>query len=161
MFLGERSEARQVSVLMGVFNNNSNTRNQYASQLTPPEDCPLNSYTMGPAGAGAGIPAWMEIWDYAGGCSFRAFLAENVAAGEEDGVESRTLFVFFDRDVLADGPLGCSHMVIAIERCIQEEDAKPLTKGLQWAGFSLTTLDFWSSGYDVISSKWLFMGMEL
>ncbi|KAK4670701.1 uncharacterized protein QC763_213630 [Podospora pseudopauciseta] len=175
MFLGERSEARQGSVLMGVFNNNSNTRNQYASQLTPPEDCPLNSYTMGPAGAGAGIPAWMEIWDYAGGCSFRAFLAENVAAGEEDGVESRTLFVFFDRDVvsrdlkkalvalieLADGPLGCSHMVIAIERCIQEEDAKPLTKGLQWAGFSLTTLDFWSSGYDVISSKWLFMGMEL
>lgn len=62
---------------------------------------------------------------------------------------------------LADGPLGCSHMVIAIERCIQEENAKPLTKGLQWAGFSLTTLDFWSSGYDVISSKWLFMGMEL
>jgi hypothetical protein len=34
------------------------------------------------------IDAWMELWDYAGGASFRAFIAN-------DGGE-KTLFVFFD-----------------------------------------------------------------
>lgn len=62
---------------------------------------------------------------------------------------------------LAESPLACSHMVICIERSIPREEAKALTKGLQWAGFSLTTLDFWSAGLDVVSDRWLFMGMEL
>lgn len=35
------------------------------------------------------VNAWMEIWDYAGGASFRAFLAG-------DGKDNNTLFVFFD-----------------------------------------------------------------
>jgi hypothetical protein len=52
-------------------------------------------------------------------------------------------------------------MVICIDRAIPGEDAKTLTKGLQWAGFSLTTLDFWTDGYDVTSKRWLFMGMEV
>lgn len=34
------------------------------------------------------IDAWMELWDYAGGASFRAFIAND---GEE-----KSLFVFFD-----------------------------------------------------------------
>jgi hypothetical protein len=38
------------------------------------------------------VTGWMEIWDYAGGNSFRAFVAENM--GE------RNLFVFFDANVL-------------------------------------------------------------
>lgn len=52
-------------------------------------------------------------------------------------------------------------MVICVERSIPEEETKGLTKGLQWAGFSLTTLDFWSNGFDVLSNRWLFMGMEV
>lgn len=35
-----------------------------------------------------GIEAWMELWDYAGGASFRAFMTS-------DGQE-KSLFVFFD-----------------------------------------------------------------
>jgi hypothetical protein len=62
---------------------------------------------------------------------------------------------------LAEGPLGCSHMVICIDRSILGEEGRALTKGLQWAGFSLTTLDFWSGGLDMVSSRWVFMGMEL
>lgn len=62
---------------------------------------------------------------------------------------------------LAEGPLDCSHMVICIERSIPAEEANGLAKGLQWAGFSLTTLDFWSPGFDVLSNRWLFMGMEV
>ncbi len=52
-------------------------------------------------------------------------------------------------------------MVICLERLIPEEETKGLIKGLQWAGFSLTTLDFWATGLDIVSSRWLFMGMEL
>jgi len=62
---------------------------------------------------------------------------------------------------LAEGPLDCSHMVICMDRSIPGDDSKALTKGLQWAGFSLTMLDFWASELDVISNQWIFMGMEL
>lgn len=34
------------------------------------------------------VDAWLEVWDYAGGASFRAFIAGD---GEE-----KSLFVFFD-----------------------------------------------------------------
>lgn len=59
-------------------------------QLTPPDDCP---FTMGAgslvAGAGsATASAWLEFYDFAGGASFRAFVA--------DQEEEKSLFVFFD-----------------------------------------------------------------
>jgi hypothetical protein len=41
---------------------------------------------------GQGIDAWMEIWDYAGGCSFRAFVG-----GKGD---QKSLFAFFDSSVI-------------------------------------------------------------
>ncbi|KAK3326697.1 ornithine decarboxylase antizyme-domain-containing protein [Apodospora peruviana] len=157
-------------------------------QLTPPDDndCSpiadkslMASHGIGLGGWGAGVGAgghavsnWLEIWDYAGGSSFRAFVAEDTRTGEEG---DKSLFVFFDAHVLsrdlkqalvalielADGPLSCAHMVICIDRSIPGEEAKALTKGLQWAGFSPTTLDFWSGGLDVVSDRWLFMGMEI
>jgi len=52
-------------------------------------------------------------------------------------------------------------MVICIDRSIPGDESKALMKGLQWAGFSLTTMDYWVSGYDIVSDRWLFMGMEL
>ena len=62
---------------------------------------------------------------------------------------------------LADA-LSSSQIVIAISRAMTEEQVKSLTKGLGWAGFSLTTLDFWTGGgVDVTSDKWLFMGLEV
>jgi hypothetical protein len=110
----------------------------------------------------------MELWDYAGGASFRAFVVNN---GEEP-----SLFVFFDiegvlgRDLkkalmalieLADGPLGCSHIVTCIDRRIPVEEAVELTKSLQWVGFEMTTLDHWAGDLDVTSPKWVYMGMEV
>jgi hypothetical protein len=62
---------------------------------------------------------------------------------------------------LADVPLGCSHVVICIDRHMPEDYAKALMKSLQWVGFELTTLDHWAKGIDVISGKWLFLGMEV
>ncbi|KAB5554360.1 ornithine decarboxylase antizyme-domain-containing protein [Coniochaeta sp. 2T2.1] len=154
-------------------------------QLTPPDYFPIGDHAVMAARHAADrrmsgssgfetshVAAWMEIWDYAGGNSFRAFAVEHDNMGED-----RSLFVFFDANVvgrdlkqalvalieLAEGPLGCSHMVIAVDRngLAEEEERKPLLTGLQWAGFSLTTLDFWTGGVDVTSPRWLFMGMEV
>ncbi len=52
-------------------------------------------------------------------------------------------------------------MAICIDRSIPKEDGKSLTKGLAWAGFSFTTLDFWAGKADVTSDRWVVMGMEL
>ncbi|EPE02693.1 ornithine decarboxylase antizyme [Ophiostoma piceae UAMH 11346] len=119
--------------------------------------------------------AWLELWDFAGGASFRGFLSEDVAGSE------LSLFAFFDAHMLvnngdlkmslmalielADSALGCAHLVVCVDRRALPllEDAASLMKGLQWAGFSLTTLDAWTGGegVDVTSQNWVFMGMEL
>lgn len=114
------------------------------------------------------VGAWMEVWDYAGGASFRAFVAND---GEE-----KSLFVFFDvqgvlgRDLkkalmalieLCDGPLECSQIVTCIDRRMPAEESMELTKSLQWVGFEMTTLDHWAGDLDVTSNKWVFMGMDI
>jgi hypothetical protein len=115
------------------------------------------------------VGAWMEVWDYAGGASFRAFTAEG--AGDD-----KTLFVFFDiqgvlgRDLkkalmalieLADGPLECTRVVTCVDRRIPPDEALELTKSLQWVGFDLSTLDHWAQRLDVTSDRWVLMSMEI
>lgn len=190
VFLGERSPATRVSGLTGVYHNNSgaaptrpngNGNGYFASHAsnngqlcTPPDESPLGSgrFVGAPPLGCADVAAWLEIWDYAGGASFRAFIAEDPASAAGE----KALFAFFDQGVvgrdlkkalvalieLADTPLGCSQLVIGIDRAIVDEEAQSLTKGLQWAGFSLVTLDHWvPRGLDVTSDSWLFMGMEI
>jgi len=186
MLLGEKNTISQHSRLTSVQHNNNYgsfangpcdmtiAANGGSLPPTPPDDCPIGndtwmvSHGLGHAKTGR-VLSWLEIWDYAGGGSFRAFVAENAAGNET------ALFVFFDEHVvsrdlrkalvalieLAEGPLGCDQMVVCMHRKIPAGESKALTKGLQWAGFSPTTLDFWTSGYDMISNKWVFMGMEL
>ena len=127
-----------------------------------------NPQVMAHKKTGFEVENWIEVWDYAGGASFRAFVADN---GDE-----KSLFVFFDiegvlgRDLkkalmalieLSDGPLECSHIVTCIDRRIPVEETVELTKSLQWVGFEMTTLDHWTGDLDVTSNKWLFMGMEV
>ena len=71
---------------------------------TPPYDYPIGKAAMmqrpgasipHDSRAGVGIiSAWLEIWDYAGGSSFRAFVSEDAAAGD------KSMFVFFDAHIL-------------------------------------------------------------
>ncbi|KAH8197796.1 hypothetical protein TruAng_008043 [Truncatella angustata] len=131
---------------------------------TPPSSYSSTGGYMKPA---IDLAGWMEFWDYAGGASFRAFVAE-------DGDE-RSLFAFFDvglmgRDLkkaliafidLAEGPLACTQVVICLDRLIPEDDVKSLMRSFQWVGFELSTLDQWAKGIDVTSDKWLFMAMEV
>ncbi|KAI1389519.1 ornithine decarboxylase antizyme-domain-containing protein [Hypoxylon trugodes] len=161
VFQGEWNMVGNGSCLAGV---------NYA--LTPPDDYPTpqsspkdnTNIDIKPT---VYVNGWMEFWDYAGGASFRAFVAE-------DGDE-KSLFAFFDsglvgRDLkqalialieLADGPIGCSHIVICVDRHMPPDYAKALMRSLQWVGFDLTTLDHWAKDIDVTSNKWLFMGMEV
>lgn len=145
---------------------------QQQQQLTPPYDA-RDEILCGNGSCESNNPvevtAWMEIWDYQGGASFLAFVAEDIASGE------KSLFTFFDagivgRDLkkalvalieLTETPLGCSRLVICVDRTNESEELAALTKGLQWAGFELETLDQWAGIRDVTSSKWLFMGMEV
>lgn len=62
---------------------------------------------------------------------------------------------------LAEVPLASTRLVVCLDRSISDDDAKTLMKGLQWAGFSLSTLDYWAGALDVTSRKWMFMAMEL
>jgi predicted neutral ceramidase superfamily lipid hydrolase len=48
--------------------------------------------TAGGSMSSGRVTNWMEIWDYAGGNSFRAFVAEDM--------DERNLFVFFDANNL-------------------------------------------------------------
>lgn len=152
------------SIDSGYFGSyTSNGQPDQRQQLTPP--CDGSEMCNG----NVEVTSWMEIWDYQGGASFRAFTVEDYARGE------RTLFTFFDAGVvghdlkdalvalmeLAESPLGCSHLVICINRSIETDEAKTLTKGLQWAGLELTTLDHWAGAIDVTSKEWVFMGTEV
>ncbi|GJN70959.1 hypothetical protein PLICBS_005019 [Purpureocillium lilacinum] len=160
VFFGEKNLSMYGSGLSGAY-----------LQTPPPEDRisdALQRQRDDLAARGFEVDAWMEVWDYAGGASFRAFVAD-------DGKE-KSLFVFFDvegamgRDLkkalmalieLADGPLDCAHLVTCIDRRMPADEALALSKSLQWVGFEMTTLDHWAGDLDVTSKKWVFMGMEL
>lgn len=81
VFHGERNSPMHGSGLSGAY------------LPTPPDDQFLKDVLPGRSDVDAtqrafDVEAWMELWDYAGGASFRAFVARN-------GIE-KSLFVFFD-----------------------------------------------------------------
>lgn len=114
-----------------------------------------------------GVDAWLEIWDYASGCSFRGFVA---GKGDE-----KSLFAFFDSSViqsdlkqglmalieLAESVFAVSQLVICLDRSVGERHCKAFMKSLRWVGFELITLDMWGNGIDLTSDKWMFLGMEI
>lgn len=170
VFHGERNLSMHGSGLTGAYLQTPPPENQL--RANPDRSDPFQQQHHDPSGRlkaqGWEVDAWMEVWDYVGGASFRAFLANN---GEE-----KSLFVFFDlegvmgRDLkkalmalieLADGPLGCFNIVTCMDRRMPVDEAVELTKSLQWVGFEMTTLDHWAQEVDVTSNQWVFMGMEL
>ncbi|KJZ76294.1 hypothetical protein HIM_04376 [Hirsutella minnesotensis 3608] len=159
VFFGERNLSMNGSRLSGAY-----------LQTPPPENCISKALDDGVdcEASGFEVDTCLEVWDYAGGASFRAFVANN---GHE-----KSLFVFFEvqgvmgRDLkralmalieLADGPLECSHIVTCLDRRLPTQEALELTKSLQWVGFEMTTLDHWANDVDVTSKNWVLMGMEL
>lgn len=181
VFRGERNLSMHGSGLTGAYLQTPPPENQlraradrrsgsFSPHQQSADDSSNQSNNNNNGKAGFEVDAWMEVWDYVGGASFRAFLASN------DGEGEKSLFVFFDlegvmgRDLkkalmalieLADGPLGCGNIVTCMDRRMPVDEAVELTKSLQWVGFEMTTLDHWANDVDVTSDQWLFMGMEL
>jgi hypothetical protein len=157
-------------------NNNNNNTNNNNKLLSPPptpptgvdDDFDMDDDAVKRGGGDFAAAAWMEIWDFVGGASFRAFVADN---GSE-----KTLFTFFDAGVvgscdlksalvalieLAEGPLACSSVVLCVDRRIAPAEVQGLLRSLQWVGFEGMTLDHWAGDLDAVSARWLFVGMEL
>jgi len=113
------------------------------------------------------VSAWLEVWDYVGGASVRAFVARSGS--------DKTLFAFLDASSLerelkaalvalieiAEDPLGCSSLVLCVDRSIPDAESKELLKSLGWVGFEVTGLGQWIGGRDITSKRWLFLGMEV
>jgi hypothetical protein len=154
IFLGEEGRmASNGSIVMGT-----------DSAYSPPNDSKdaFSYFSNNQA-----IDAWLEIWDYTSGCSFRGFVGGNG--------DKKSLFVFFDASVigrdlkqglmelieLAEEVFAVSQIVICVDRSVQESERQSFSKSLRWVGFELITLDMWSSVRDVTSNQWLFMGMEV
>ncbi|KAF7889547.1 uncharacterized protein EAF02_001962 [Botrytis sinoallii] len=156
IFLGEEESASSDSNVMGA--------DTYSSL---DDDVDTHDNYFGVVKSGHAIDAWVEIWDYTGGCSFRGFVGGN---GDE-----KTLFAFFDNSVigrdlkqglmalieLADEVFAVSKVVINVDRSIPEGDRSTFLKSLRWVGFELTTLDMWSHQLDTTSERWLLMGLEV
>jgi hypothetical protein len=92
VFFGEEGSSSSNGSIVMDANMDINTRS------TPPTDA-LDSYNanqrqsrMASKFQGQEIDAWIEVWDYAGGCSFRGFVGGNG--------ENKSLFAFFDSAVI-------------------------------------------------------------
>jgi hypothetical protein len=57
--------------------------------------------------------------------------------------------------------LGCTELVICLDREMDPEDQRTLMKDLGWVGFSPTTLIDWARGGEIISSRWVFLAMDV
>jgi len=156
VFLGaEGRAASNGSIVMG------------ANAHSPPSDGDAYDSYFANGSKSNQIDAWIEVWDYISGCSFRAFVGGNG--------ENKSLFVFFDQPVvghdlkqglmalieLAETVFAVSQLVICLDRTIPESDSKAFMKSLRWVGFELITLDMWVKDVDVTSKRWLYLGMEV
>lgn len=113
------------------------------------------------------VTDWLEVYDYVGGAKFRGFIAEN--EGE------RSFFVFFDRDIIVSdlkpglmallelcsiSDFDCARLVACLDRQSRAEETSALMRDLGWVGFEPLTLAEWTNSDDIISDRWVFLGME-
>jgi len=158
VFLGEEGKAAYNGSIGMVTNAHSPADDSVTA---------YNNYYFAYGKAGQAMDAWIEVWDYSSGCSFRVFVGGNG--------ENKSLFAFFDSAVvgsdlkqglmalieLAETVFAVSQVVICLDRSVQESERKAFMKSLRWVGFELITLDLWANDIDVTSDKWLFLGMEI
>ncbi|KAF1835659.1 hypothetical protein BDW02DRAFT_567835 [Decorospora gaudefroyi] len=170
VFLGEGSQHRQDSLVMGMLNTATNDYGIDARRYSDSNSSMASSPDMvrfDQVPDKGAISNWIEMWDYVGGIRFRGFVAE-----KED---EKALFVFFDEAVIG-GDLkaglvallelcevdyfSCDRLVLCIDRHANQLSRDNLTKDLGWIGFGLTTLEEFSQGEELTSDNWLFMDME-
>lgn len=151
--------------------------------LPTPSQSPEVRMHLGSAGL---VRNYLEIYDYAGGTRFRGFVAEKdnekamfvffdkEAIGQDlkPGYVHQNVVSNYDTlltgtrltallELASAGGFECTQLVVCVDRLADPEDAKDLTKDLGWVGFELMMLDHWSDTRDLISDRWIFLGMDV
>jgi hypothetical protein len=62
---------------------------------------------------------------------------------------------------LASAPLNCTKLVVCLDRMTPGGSSKSLMRDLGWVGFELITLGEWAGRKDIVSNRWIFLGMEV
>jgi hypothetical protein len=57
--------------------------------------------------------------------------------------------------------LGCSELVICVDRELKLGDLEAWMKNLRWIGFDTFTLADWTDYGEITSKKWLFFSMDV
>ncbi|KAJ9648970.1 hypothetical protein H2199_000883 [Coniosporium tulheliwenetii] len=191
VFLGEGNLVCQDSLAMGVRNQNTTMDGNYDEVISHMSRHNSDSSGSAMAGFGAGPPrglqtpspemegyashggggmisTWVEVWDYVGGARFRGFVVD-------DGGE-RTMFTFFDEGIIGRDlkpglmallelcgipDFDCSRLVVCIDRNTQPEPTKALMRDLGWVGFEAVTLARWTHSNEIVSDRWIFLGMDV
>jgi hypothetical protein len=92
VFLGEEgSSSSNGSIVMDTIMN-TDTRSTPPMETWDSYGTSQQQSRMASKVQGQEIDAWIEIWDYAGGCNFRGFVGGNG--------ENKSLFAFFDSSVI-------------------------------------------------------------
>jgi hypothetical protein len=152
LFLGEGRLAHKGSLGMGMDYKNTLNRARMGNKVI--------------------IRDWLEIWDYVGGTCFRGFVAEKD--------HQKSMFVFFEApsmeqdlkpglmsiiDLASSPDFDCSALVVCLDRDIGSKSLPALIRDLGWVGFNLMTLEAVAGGggkgFPTLSSKWVFVTMEL
>ena len=132
------------------------------------------------------VREWVEIWEYAAGLRFRGFVSDKnglstlfvffdksvigpdlkngyvlVVPLYVDHILIIPLSLMCLLELAGNDELGCSNLVVCLDRSADQEDLKDLTRDLGWVGFELTTLDRWSKGVACTSDMWIFLDMEV
>jgi len=169
IFLGEGDLDFQDSLVMGAQTIDSNIHQQIEQDAAGSASPPLSS-SFSSSNSGSEkrlLTDWLEMWDYGGGARFRGFMA--------DGTHGRTMFAFFDNSVLGNDlkpglmallelcnmpEIDCSNLVVCVDRSLALNESKVLLRDLGWVGFEPLTLGVWASEPNLVSQRWMLLGME-
>ncbi|KAH0537116.1 hypothetical protein FGG08_006078 [Glutinoglossum americanum] len=161
VFLGERGSTDSGALVTGAHLSSNN----HANIIT---GSPRGEANAGLLKGSRDVHEWLEVWDYVGGARFRGFVG--------GGDDAKSLFIFFDEGVigrdLKHGLISllelagstyfqCSQLVVCIDRTTDAVEMKSLMRDLGWVGFELITLGSWAGGADIVSKRWLFLGMDV
>lgn len=93
VFLGEGSQQRQDSLVMGVHGLDHVVDDYGVKVEGHLVDSPEPEINVNDARHKSIVTDWIEMWDYVGGIRFRGFVAEHE--------HEKAMFVFFDQSVVA------------------------------------------------------------
>lgn len=162
---------------------NTNSSHSYTPLATPPDDeSALGEYGL--------VEKWVEVWDYVGGIRFRGFLATKEGQRAlfvffDENVYTHDLKPGYDTDSTTGSEVDvragkltgcslmallelcsipafdCSQLVACLDRRLPTNDGRGLRRDLGWVGFEPVTLAVWTDSDDIVSARWLLLGMDI